>query len=142
MKYFFLLLIFTASNESFELDSTSFFENEPAENPKQESAETEIVCFYNPETMPEYPGGLIAFYDFIKKNFRWPEPSQCIDGKVFVQFIVELDGSATEIKVAKGIEKAYNDEVLRVISLMPNWEPGALDGHPIRMKNMMPITFR
>jgi len=93
MKYFFLLLIFTACTEPFELDSTSFFENEPAEIPKQEQYDAEIVCFFSPETMPEYPGGTIAFFDFIKKNFRWPEPSQCIDGKVFVQFIVELEGS-------------------------------------------------
>lgn len=142
MRNLLFLLIFATCAEPFKLDSTSLFENEIMDAPRQENAESVNVCFYNPETMPAYPGGMIAFYDFFNKDFRWPEPSLCIEGKIFVQFIVELDGSVSEIKVVKGIEKAYDDEVLKVISIMPNWRPGALYGHPTRMKMMMPITFR
>ena len=94
------------------------------------------------EDYPKFPGGDESLYLFIKKHLRWPKTSEEVEGRVFVQFYVETDGSLTDVQVVKGIGKSYDEESERVIKLMPKWEPGSVDGQITRMRMIIPVTFK
>ena len=87
--------------------------------------------------------GYQAFYRFIGENINYPPNARRlgVEGKVFVEFIVNRDGSLTDLKVIKGIGGGCDGEALRVISLSPNWNPGTQKGLPVRQKMVIPITF-
>jgi protein TonB len=94
-------------------------------------------------TMPKYPGGTEKMFDFIADNLRWPyDDESCIQGRVIVSFIVEKDGSLTDIKVEKSIDPLFDKEAVRVVKSMPKWEPGMWNGKPARVKFFVPIRFR
>lgn len=96
-----------------------------------------------PEHMPQYPGGADAMDAFIKSNIKYPAEakSKKIQGKVYVQFIVEKDGAISEVKVRRGAHPLLDEEAMRVISLMPNWKPGSMRGKKVRVRYTLPITF-
>ena len=96
------------------------------------------------EEMPQYPGGEQAMMDFVSKNVVYPKEAQekGISGRVFVSFIVEKDGSVSNVDVKRGIGGGCDDEAVRVIKAMPKWKPGKQDGKPVRVSYMMPITFK
>lgn len=142
MRNLLFLLLFATCTEPFELNSKFHIENENKEAPKQIHNNSEIVCFFGPETMPEFPGGTEALVNFIKENIKFPTPGICVEGKVFVMFVVEEDGAISELKVAKGLGVAYDKAALEVFEKMPNWNPGKLNGHPARVRMVFPITFR
>lgn len=102
----------------------------------------EVLIFA--ETMPSYVGGLSEFYKFVSKNLTYPAQARRmgIEGKVFVHFIVDKDGSLTDIKVVKGIGAGCDAEVLRIINKCPKWNPGKQRGRPVRVQMMLPITFK
>jgi TonB family protein len=89
-------------------------------------------------------GGLAAFYSFIGQNIRYPMDARRkgIEGKVFVEFVVERDGLLTKIKTIKGIGGGCDEEAERIIKLSPNWIPGKLKGVPVRQKMVLPISFK
>ena len=94
-------------------------------------------------TMPKYPGGPEKMFEFIVDNLRWPyDDESCIQGRVIVSFIVEKDGSLTDIKVEKSIDPLFDKEAVRVVKSMPKWEPGMWNGKPARVKFFVPIRFR
>ena len=93
-------------------------------------------------TMPKYPGGTEKMFEFIADNLRWPDDDACIQGRVVVSFIVEKDGSLTDIKVEKSIDPLFDKEAVRVVKSMPKWEPGMWNGKPARVKYCIPIRFR
>ena len=94
-------------------------------------------------TMPKYPGGPEKMFEFIADNLSWPDDDEsCIQGRVIVSFIVEKDGSLTDIKVEKSIDPLFDKEAVRVVKSMPKWEPGMYNGHPARVKYYIPISFR
>ena len=94
-------------------------------------------------TMPKYPGGPEKMFEFIADNLRWPyDDESCIQGRVIVSFIVEKDGSLTDIKVEKSIDPLFDKEAVRVVKSMPKWEPGMWNGKPARVKFFVPIRFR
>lgn len=93
-------------------------------------------------TMPKYPGGTEKMFEFIADNLRWPDDDACIQGRVVVSFIVEKDGSLTDIKVEKSIDPLFDKEAVRVVKTMPKWEPGMWNGKPARVKYCIPISFR
>ena len=93
-------------------------------------------------TMPKYPGGTEKMFEFIADNLRWPDDDACIQGRVVVSFIVEKDGSLTDIKVEKSIDPLFDKEAVRVVKTMPKWEPGMWNGKPARVKYCIPIRFR
>jgi protein TonB len=97
----------------------------------------------SPEKTPEFPGGQQALNDFIRKNIRYPMPAKenGISGKVYASFIVNTDGSVGEIKIVKGIGGGCDEEVVRVLRLMPNWTPGEVSGRAVRVKYMLPVAF-
>jgi TonB family protein len=93
-------------------------------------------------TMPKYPGGTEKMFEFIADNLRWPDDDACIQGRVVVSFIVEKDGSLTDVKVIKSVDPAFDKEAIRVVKSMPKWEPGMYRGKPARVKYCIPISFR
>lgn len=98
----------------------------------------------NVEQMPEFPGGISALMGFLSRNIKYPKEAEenGIQGRVIVSFVVEKDGSITDIQVVKPVELSINKEAIRVASLMPKWIPGKHDGTEVRVKYTMPITFR
>jgi len=96
------------------------------------------------EIMPEYPGGMNELFKFMGNNIKYPEQAkkENIEGKVFVHFIVEKDGSITGISVLQGIGGGCDEESIRVVNLMPNWTPGEHKGEKVRVEYTLPINYK
>lgn len=95
------------------------------------------------EVKPEFPGGMDKFYKFFGTNFIMPdvEEGEELKGKVFATFIVEKDGSLTDIKVIREIGYGTGKEVIRVLKLSPKWNPGQQNGKKVRVQYAMPFTI-
>jgi protein TonB len=96
------------------------------------------------EQQPEPVGGFSSFYEYVAQNLRYPGRAirNNIEGRVYIQFVVEKDGSLTDIKVLKGIGGGCDEEACRIISEAPKWKPGKQRGRPVRVKMVMPVLFR
>ena len=96
------------------------------------------------EKMPHPQGGFTELYKYLRSNINYPPAAkkENIGGRVIVTFIVEKDGSLTDVRVAKSVHPLLDDEAVRVVSEMPNWDPGEEDGKPVRVKYTLPIPFR
>lgn len=106
--------------------------------------EDSYAPFINVEQMPEFPGGSRAMFEYLSKNVRYPRLAQetGIQGTVFVSFIVEPDGSISNLKVLRGIGGGCDEEALRLFSSMPRWKPGMQSGRAVRVQFSASITFR
>ncbi|HEV7230035.1 MAG TPA: energy transducer TonB [Bacteroidia bacterium] len=95
--------------------------------------------------MPKFPGGQAEYLRFLKKNLKYPpaEYWKGIHGKVLIQFVVDTNGVLLSPHVVKGIPEgeALNQEALRVVSKMPDWEPGLREGLPVKVRMNLPIAF-
>ena len=96
------------------------------------------------ETMPSFRGGQQKLFEFIGNNVVYPQEAidAGVEGRVFVEFYIEKDGSVTDGKVLKGIGYGCDEEALRVIGLMPKWYPGKQRGKAVRVRYTMPINFK
>jgi len=96
------------------------------------------------EQMPEPVGGLKAFYDYVNVNLKYPEEAKTkkIEGRVHVTFVVETDGSLSNVKVSKGLGSGCDEEATRLIKSAPKWTPGKQGGSPVRVEITRPITFK
>ena len=98
--------------------------------------------------MPEYPGGQAEMMKFIAQNIAYPkfEKENDIEGLSIIQFIIEKDGSVSNIKIAQGAEDrattAMHNEVMRVIKQMPTWKPGRNNGELVRVKFTLPVSYK
>lgn len=101
------------------------------------------LLFVVVEEMPEYPGGSEAMMNFFVENIKYPEQARkdSIQGRVFVNFIVEADGKVSNAKVLRGIGGGCDEEAVRVVSLMPAWTPGKQRGKNVRVSFNLPIMF-
>jgi TonB family protein len=99
--------------------------------------------FTSVEQVPEYPGGLTAFGAFLGANIKYPAEARKnkIQGRVIISFIVETDGSLSNVTLVRGIGYGADEEALRVIKLSPNWKPGTQNGTPVRVAYSVPIAF-
>ncbi|MCK8492587.1 TonB family protein [Spirosoma sp. RP8] len=99
--------------------------------------------FIGVEQQPEYPGGLEAMRSFLSKNLQYPRSaaSAGVSGRVFVSFVVNSDGSLTDVQLLKGIGFGCDEEAIRVVQKMPHWKPGKQSGRPVRVKYNLPIAF-
>lgn len=97
-----------------------------------------------PEEMPKFPGGDKALIEFLQKNVKYPVEAQKkgVEGRVVVNFVVEKDGSLTEIKTVRSVDPLLDEEAVRVVSAMPKWEPGKQKGKPVRVRFNVPISFK
>lgn len=111
---------------------------------EQEQPNPEEDIVFVVEDAPEFPGGYTAFLEFIRKNIRYPAISRenNIQGRVIVSFVVEKDGSISNVEVEKSVHPSLDKEAMRVISLMPKWKPGQQRGKPVRVKYSAPVNFR
>ena len=113
--------------------------------PKEEKKENEEqVIFQVVEEMPNFPGGMNECMKFLARNIKYPVLAQeaKIEGRVIVQFVVDRDGSVNDIKVVRSISPQLDAEAVRVIGLMPKWNPGKQRGKAVAVKYTMPIQFR
>ena len=96
------------------------------------------------EVMPEYPGGAEAMMKYLSENIKYPEEAKekGISGRVFIQFVVEKDGSVSNVKVMRGIGALCDDEAVRVVKAMPKWKPGMQKGEPVRVNYVLPVNFK
>jgi protein TonB len=94
------------------------------------------------EEMPQFPAGDLSFY--LAREVRYPIMAQknAIQGRVIVQFIVDKNGTISEIKVVRSVDSSLDREAIRVVSSMPNWIPGKIEGEPVKVKYTLPINFR
>lgn len=95
------------------------------------------------EEMPKFPGGQTALLQFLAKNVKYPVEAieKKISGRVMISFIVEKDGSLSNVEVLKNVDPALDAEAVRVVKSMPKWEPGKQRGHVVRVKYTLPVTF-
>lgn len=95
------------------------------------------------EQMPEFPGGMRAGLEFMARNLKYPTKAQEAgkQGRVIVQFIVQKDGSLSDLHVLRAVDPWLDAEAIRVISIMPKWKPGMQDGKAVAVKYTMPVTF-
>ena len=96
------------------------------------------------DEMPQFPGGVGKLMEYMAMNVRYPKEAEdkCLQGRVITTFVVEKDGSITDVEVLKSIDPALDAEAVRVIKAMPKWTPGKQNGDPIRVKYTVPVTFR
>ncbi len=126
--------------EKIKSSANNEFTEKPISGPDSES-DLQLYDIASVETKPDYIGGLQKFYQFIAENYRVPD-IQGINGKVIVSFIVEKDGSLTDIKVIKDIGYGAGKEAVRVLEICPKWAPGRQNGKPIRCIYSLPISIR
>jgi TonB family protein len=139
-------LDFFIVGEPIELDSietTDTISNTTKQLASDAKLEDEDLIFGMMERMPEFPGGEEAMYEFLAKNLKYPQAAKDsnIQGKVYVQFTVDKDGTIINPKVARDIGGGCGEEALRVVKMMPKWKPGDQRGVKNRTQFHLPITF-
>lgn len=123
-------------------DETEIEFSEPVK--VQEANVEEEKVFTIVEDDPQFPGGDAARIKYLSKNIDYPDMAResGIEGKVFVTFVVEKDGSVTGVRILRGIGGGCDEEALKVVRNMPRWEPGKQRGRPVRVQFNLPINFR
>ena len=109
---------------------------------EEEVVEQEI--FQIVEEMPAFPGGEQKLMEYVGKNIKYPQIAResGIQGRVFVGFVVEPDGSVSNVKLLRGIGGGCDEEAMRVIKNMPRWKPGKQRGKAVRVSYQIPVMFR
>ena len=109
---------------------------------EEEVVEQEI--FQIVEEMPSYPGGERALLEYVAKNIKYPQIARetGIQGRVFVGFVVEPDGSVSNVKILRGIGGGCDEEAMRVIKSLPKWKPGKQRGKAVRVSYQIPVVFK
>ncbi len=130
-------------NETIKGDPDAELTVEPVGNGPAEVVEedTKVYGTAGIEVIPEFPGGMEKFYGFVSRNYQAPE-EEGLKGKVFVTFVVEKDGSLTDIKVIRDIGYGTGKEAIRVLNKCPKWNPGEQNGKKVRVQYSLPITIQ
>ena len=123
-------------NESYPDQNTEEEQNDPTES---EGRVYEIV-----DQMPHFPGGAASLMQYLSENIKYPILAQKkgISGRVVVSFVVEPDGSLSEVRVVRSVDPILDKEALRVVRDMPHWIAGRQDGKPVRARYNIPVSFR
>jgi protein TonB len=111
---------------------------------QQIEEETTEEVFTVVENQPEFQGGMSEFYKYLQKKLKYPTQARRmgVEGKVFVQFVVDKTGALSEIKVIKGIGSGCDEEAIRVLQESPIWSPGKQRGKAVKVKMVIPIVFK
>lgn len=127
------------AEDSEETKEEEAEEEEPMVNLNDDSEETLRIV----EQLPEYPGGMSEFVKWLTATLKYPDAAlrQRIQGKVMISFIVNKDGSLSDVKIMKGAHKLLDAEAMRVALLMPKWQPGKENGVPCKTMVAIPIVF-
>lgn len=115
----------------------------PTPTPIIEEEEQQEEIFMIVESMPEFPGGESKLYEYLADNIKYPELAKDagISGRVFVSFVVEKDGSVTDIRILRGIGGGCDEEAIRLVKNMPKWTPGKQRGKAVRVTFNLSIKF-
>lgn len=135
-----LALILVATVNIFDSKSSNY----PVRSYLSESTDT-IKSFETVDVKPVYPGGDSELMEFLASNIKYPENARKsgAEGKVYVGFIIEKDGSVSNVKIKRSSENEELDsEGVRVVSSMPKWSPGEMDGKKVRVEYLIPINFK
>lgn len=129
--------------EDSEADETTMIDIAPIVQADEEIVEEEEI-FLVVEEMPEFPGGNRALYSFINNTVRYPVIAQenGVQGKVYLRFVVDVDGTAKEAQVLRGVDPSLDTEALRVIGKLPDFKPGKQRGRPVKVYYQAVINFR
>ena len=119
-------------------------EVEDPEQPTVVDMENNPLNFRVVEELPEFPGGATEFMKWLTKNLRYPPSAQQrkVQGKVIAQFIVNKDGSISNLELLEKVDPVLDREALRVLRLMPKWKAGKQDAKPCRTQVCIPIVFK
>ena len=140
-----------APQEQPEPQTDALVEGDPAEDdlpdPEEEQENTDeepVVSFRVVEDLPTFPGGPAEFIKWLTRNLKYPEAAQTsrLQGKVVAEFIVNKDGSVTDVRIVKPLNSYCDAEALRVLRMMPRWTAGIDHGKPCRTKICIPIVFK
>ncbi len=112
---------------------------EPVKPKEEENKVFDVV-----EQMPSFPGGMGALMQYLSKSIKYPVIAEenGIQGRVICTFVVERDGSITDVRIAKSVDPSLDKEAQRVVKSMPHWIPGKQNGSAVRVKYTLPVTFR
>ncbi len=113
-----------------------------APEPPKHVEETKIFTVV--EQMPLFPGGDAALMAYLRDNIHYPTVAaeNGVQGRVVVGFVVERDGSITDVNVLRSVDPSLDREAMRVVKGMPRWTPGKQNGSAVRVKYQVPVTFR
>lgn len=111
----------------------------PAPKPEVATKVFDVV-----EEMPSFPGGNAALMSYLNSNTKYPVVAQenGVQGRVIISFVVERDGSISDVKVARSVDPSLDREAQRVVKSMPKWKPGKQNGSTVRVKYTVPVVFR
>lgn len=145
-KYLLLLpltLLLVAANSAYAQKKEPVKTEQSPQSPPKKTKQNDEV-FMVVEKQPEFPGGMYALMKYLSSNIMYPVEAQKqnIQGRVICTFIVEKDGSLSDIKVNRGIDPLLDEESVRVIESMPSWKPGMQRGKKVRTRFTLPIVFR
>lgn len=112
-------------------------------NAQEKKSENSDVVFTVVENEAEFPGGVEAMNSFMAENIKYPTlaKQKNIEGKVIISFIVEKNGTLSDIRTIKDIGEGCGDEGVRIVKLMPKWKPAKQKGQPVRQQFLLPISF-
>ncbi len=133
---------------SFDIEMTdkTQIEQQPLFDDIEEEVEEEASdeIFLIVEEKPHPKGGMNSFYTYVNKNINYPSQARRlgIQGRVFVQFVIEKDGSISQVAAIRGIDSSCDNEAIRVVENAPAWQPGKQRGKPVRVKMVLPISFK
>ena len=114
------------------------------ENAVQSENKKQTNVAASAESMPQFPGGQTELIRFLYKNIQYPAIAlkQKIEGRVWCSFIVEKDGSISNVNLEEGVYIFLDDEAVRVLKMMPNWVPGRTNGEYVGVKVYIPVVFK
>lgn len=120
--------------------SVNLMATTPENNPTEDKQER---VFDVVEVMPQYPGGIPQMMKFISSNIKYPKDAikKGMQGAVVVQFVVEPDGSVSNVHVVRSVFPSLDTEAVRMVKAMPKWSPGMQNGKPVRVRFNVPIRF-
>ena len=118
--------------------------NESLGNDGQMTAPQDTLVFEVVEVPPRFPGGDVKLMEYLSRTVRYPVEAQKkhVQGRVILHFIIEKDGSVSNVRVARSVDPSLDAEAIRVVNSMPKWEPARQKGQPVRVRYTIPIQFR
>ena len=129
--------------EDTEVTADMVIDVAPVISTQKEEEEEDTQVFFIVEDMPEFPGGELALRQYIANAIKYPVIAQenGIQGRVYVTFVVNNDGSIGDARIARGVDPSLDKEALRVVNTLPRWKPGMQRGKPVRVSYTVPINF-
>lgn len=130
-----------ASNAFAQVENTIHIDS--AASPMDTNSTEGAKVYTMVEIQPKFRGGMIGLYAHLRDHMKYPEQAQQngIEGVIYVQFIVNEDGTVSDVEILRGVDSLLNREAIRVISEMPPWEPGYQAGKPVKVYYKLPIRF-